>query len=147
MFHQTPFNWLTNPGFPSISMKLMVRKNGESNFSRLFTHCLDVFMTGYMIPTFPCCRELKRILMPRIALGSHPGFHFITGALCEERCPPGHFGPGCSSSCSDHSQCANGAKCHFQSGHCDCSGVIGFTGDRCDEKCDQGWYGHNCSNM
>lgn len=44
-----------------------------------------------------------------------------TGLYCNEMCPPGYYGEGCSLKC----QCANGADCHGVTGACICA--PGFT--------------------
>lgn len=48
-----------------------------------------------------------------------------TGLYCNETCPPGYYGEGCSVPC----QCANGADCHGLTGACICA--PGYTVSPC----------------
>ncbi len=48
-----------------------------------------------------------------------------TGLYCNDTCPPGYYGEGCSVPC----QCANGADCHSLTGACICA--PGYTVSPC----------------
>ena len=53
-------------------------------------------------------------------------FNFFTGYLgdnCDEPCPTGTWGLNCTQSCA----CLNGAKCHHNTGFCNCT--VGYHGN------------------
>ena len=64
-------------------------------------------------------------------------FNFFTGYLgdnCDEPCPTGTWGLNCTQSCA----CLNGARCHHNTGFCNCTvgyhGNINISAVTCDHR-------------
>uniref|UniRef100_A0A183BJ07 EGF-like domain-containing protein n=1 Tax=Globodera pallida TaxID=36090 RepID=A0A183BJ07_GLOPA len=63
-----------------------------------------------------------------------------SGFKCEQNCPKGFWGVGCSEKCFCD---ADGGSCNSIDGTCECA--LGFTSKYCDQKCPAETWGFNCS--
>jgi Laminin EGF-like (Domains III and V). len=62
----------------------------------------------------------------------------MKGINCDQPCPDGFYGVGCTGKCS----CNSHMKCNHVDGHCSCA--LGFHGNKCDQPCVKGFYGEDC---
>eukprot|EP00117_Sycon_ciliatum_P029797 scpid23293/ scgid1092/ Multiple epidermal growth factor-like domains protein 11 len=70
-----------------------------------------------------------------------PGYVSYQG-LCNDTCPPGLWGAGCTTQCP---VCAPYITTHCRSTDGVCMCMPGFTGFDCDNACGRSYYGQNCA--
>lgn len=64
---------------------------------------------------------------------------FYDAHRCQDQCPVGTYGAGCTKSCS----CENNSKCDHKTGSCLCE--PGFMGESCHVRfCPEGHFGLHC---